>query len=156
MAFQTISSSVSLGLRTYLHERTKQADFIKLANDAFDVLNSRNPTHFNPLKCSFRIHLRYQVTTLDKFYKQVDRMKVLSRRKIKHYPFQKGILMTINSIQQLYNTLKEELGIEYINVNRLKQDVAENAFGINRGLGGFKQNPNCVDAKYRLLMLCIG
>jgi len=155
MAFETISASVAEGFRSYLSNRQRQGDFIQLANDAFDVLNSSVTHNSNHLKCSFGIFFTRQTEVLNAFFEEVESLKVMSGRPMKHFLFQKGILMTINALKGLYAHMKAELGIQYINVNRLNQDIAENAFGIMRGMGVFKQNPDCVDAKYRLRMLAI-
>ena len=64
--------------------------------------------------------------------------------------------MRINSLKSMFNCLnKSTLNVKYLNVNRINQDVAENAFSIIRAIGGFKHTPTAVDAKYRLRMLCL-
>ena len=42
-----------------------------------------------------------------------------------------------------------------MNVNRINQDIAENAFGIVRSIGKYNQTLNPVDVKYRLQYRCL-
>jgi len=155
-AFQTISSTVASAFGKYFPEKDKLAAFIQLANDAFDILNSRIRDDKNPMKCSFGLHLQTQTQVLDRFYEEILHMKMIGAKNQALFPFQKGILMCINSLKNMYEYLhNSSLRVKYINVNRINQDVAENGFSIIRSIGGFKHTPNAVDAKYRLRMLCL-
>ena len=155
LAFETISNTVACALKkNFFAGKAKQADFFKLANDSFDVLNSRLKNDSNPMKCSFGVHLKDQIKILDQFYDEIENMRVIGSRAL--YPFQRGILMCINSLKGLFQHLHtSDLRIQYLNVNRINQDVAENAFSIIRSIGKFKQTPNPVDANYRLRYLCL-
>jgi hypothetical protein len=57
---KTISNTVSNALLKYFPSKRKQAEFFRLANDAFDIMNSRTKDNPNPLKCSFGLHLAEQ------------------------------------------------------------------------------------------------
>ena len=48
------------------------------------------------------------------------------------------------------------LNAKYIITCRLNQDIAENGFGVIRGMGRFSQNPSALEATHRLKLLMLG
>lgn len=65
-------------------------------------------------------------------------------------PFQKGILMSNNSLRNLYSDVNEMYGIKYIITRVLNQDVLENCFSYLRGMGAANTHPTPLGFRYRL------
>ena len=155
LAFETLSNSVANAIERYLPHHKEASKFIKLANDAFDLLNARNSNEQTATKAPYGKYYDVQTKILDDFKYEIMNMSVIHPRLKSLRPFQKGIIITINSLRGLYKHLQEKIGLNFIITKNINQDIAENAFSILRGIGGFKDHPNSVDAKYRLRMLCI-
>lgn len=71
-------------------------------------------------------------------------------------PFQKGILLTNKSLNELQQYVYIKYNVEYILTSRLNQDVVENFFSYIRGMGGQNDHPNPLDFKYRLKWYILG
>ena len=111
-AFQLLSRRMSNAFR--LTGRVDQGDIIGVLNDFFDVLNSRSPFHYNPLKSAFGKNLELQMKAIEDMRELMMGMKINpSGKRARHaqMPFQKGILTGINSILHL----KEELKLDQDN-----------------------------------------
>jgi len=65
-------------------------------------------------------------------------------------PFQKGILMSNNSLRNLFADMKEMYNIKYIIIRRLNQDVLENCFSFLREMGAANTHPTPLNFRYRL------
>jgi hypothetical protein len=154
MAFETISSTVAKAMKFLDPEKSRKSEFIQLANDFFDVLNSRRTNESSPLKKPLGMCLTSQFVILDMFEEEIQHLKVGKSKAL--FPFQKGLLMTIRSLKSLFNDLRSgPLQVKYLYTARLNQDLAENAFSILRSFGTFKHTMDAVDAKYRLRMLAL-
>jgi hypothetical protein len=154
LACETISGSVASAIEVYFPEKKRVAEFIRLANNFFDIMNSRIKNDSIPWKCSFGLHLEDQTRILDKFYDEVLNMRCIGSNSM--LPFQRGILQSITALKMMFGDLRNSsLKIRYINTNRLNQDVAENAFGLIRAMGRCNVTPGPVDFKYRLRYLCL-
>jgi len=70
--------------------------------------------------------------------------------------FQKGVIISCKSLQQLYIYLKEEYDIKFILTHRLNQDSLESLFSQLRSRGGLNDHPTPLDALYRLPMIILG
>jgi len=71
-------------------------------------------------------------------------------------PFQKGMLISINSLRNLYQDMKQEFNVEYLLTKSFNQDIAENSFCMIRYFGRAAENPNAYQAKNRLKTLMLG
>jgi len=154
VACETISRSVASAIEMYFPRKRRVAEFIRLANDFFDIMNSRIKNDPIKLKRSFGVHLESQTRILDQFYIEILNMRCIGSSFM--LPFQRGILQSINALKLMFADLRSStLKIKYLNVNRINQDIAENAFGIIRSMGRSNVAPNAVDFKYRLRYLCL-
>lgn len=70
--------------------------------------------------------------------------------------FQKGLLMSINSLKKLFIDVKTKFGIKYILTHRLNQDVLENLFSQIRQRGGLHDHLSPLNALHRLRMIILG
>ena len=88
-----------------------QGEIISCINEFFDVLKSRKTHTFNPLKCAFGRNLQVQVKAIQNMKELLEGPKVNpcpKRKRNAQMPFQKGLLIDIQSILHL----KEELNID--------------------------------------------
>ena len=111
-------------------------------NNGFDVLNSRIPYcgTYN-LKSAYGNCLTEQNESLDKLYNLIYTIRIIEkeRRNKKNLefgkekkkpgllPFQKGFLISINSLRGLFKELNSE-GYSYVLASRCNQDVLESYF----------------------------
>lgn len=70
--------------------------------------------------------------------------------------FEKGILMSTASLQNLYLDLKNEFNIDFIITHRLNQDCLENLFGHLRTMGGLNDTPSPLDSLSRMRLIILG
>lgn len=69
--------------------------------------------------------------------------------------FQKGILLSIKSLQGLYSDVNSEK-TKFILTHRLNQDCLENFFSQVRGKTRFKEHPNTVECLYNIRSIILG
>jgi hypothetical protein len=156
-AVQVFSNTTAAVWRKVFQNRPKQGDFIELFNNWFDLMNTRstqdahNP---NPFKTPFGTHLNLHMELLHKVEKAVLDLRVGDKPYI--YPFQRGMLQSINSTKGLFNDLSgSSMRVSSLLMHRVNQDCAENAFCRIRQFGGNHSSPSAVDAKRRLKLLCL-
>lgn len=162
-AVQIFSNSVAkaieyagkYGLMPTNSEWQKAADCVQLFNDWFDLFNSRTKLVANCIsKNAFGTDLENQRKIVSRMSELVSTMRVGKHKEI--IPFQKGILLTNLSLNQMFDYLKTKFPIEYILTSRLNQDVLENFFSYIRGMGGANDHPSPMDFTYRLRWYILG
>jgi hypothetical protein len=155
-AFELFSATVAKALEYLLPEYKELSEFIKLVNDASDLLNVRtNQDNQNPCKAAFGKDLNVQTKILEKLSKNVTEFRIQDRRPaIK--PFQKGIKLTCSSIQGMFKDLNQPpVNLDFLMTNHCNQDYVESTFGAMRGVGGFNDHPLPLDAIHRLKSVII-
>lgn len=70
--------------------------------------------------------------------------------------FQKGIMLSIQSVKALFCDLQTKTDISYILTHRLNQDCLENFFSQVRGKTRFKEHPNPVECLYNIRAIILG
>lgn len=131
------------------------ANFIKILNDWFDILNSKIPIKDSRSTMkAYGLALAEQNKILLETDYLITNLRGLGKRAM--YPFQRGILVTNSSLRGLYNYLKDNYNITYLLTNRLNQDVLENFFSIIRASGGMHEHPSPLQFKYRLRSYLLG
>lgn len=70
--------------------------------------------------------------------------------------FQKGILISIKSTQELFKHLNKKYNISYILTHRLNQDSLESFFSLIRSRGGLNDHPTPLNAMYRIRIIVLG
>ncbi|KAJ3655018.1 hypothetical protein Zmor_014164 [Zophobas morio] len=158
LAAQLLSNTVAEALKRYrpgedpeLAENT--AEFIKIVNLWFDIFNSYTSTANIPTKSAYGTHLQEQDESLDKMYNTTKNMRALGKNTLQ--TFQKGILMSIKSLKQLFLELKSTYGsLKYICTHKLNQDCLENFFFQIRSRGPDEHpTPNAAIQRMRLIIL---
>ena len=111
-AAQLLSHSTATAMKCLFPDKEKQANWVQTVNDWFDVCNSRLRLDKKKLSCAFGIHYEEQEAALIKMYKATEKMRVGKHKNI--IPFQRGILVGIQSLLQMFQTLKNQYSAEYI------------------------------------------
>lgn len=172
LATQLLSNSVAKAIEfcdkelklTKFEHSEATVKFLKLINDIFDILNSRNLKDYGLKKpldsknVTEVMSLCHQAKTYllslstKVAYKKTIRVNRESRTVIefRQVPLHKcqantgivGLLVCINSLEYLYKSLVESKAVSYLMTFKFSQDHVELFFGKIRSLGGFNNNPN--------------
>ena len=153
-AAQLLSHSTATALKTLFPEKEKQANFVETVNNWFDVMNSRLQFDSNELKCAYGVHIENQKEALEKMFSMTEEMRAINRKGL--LPFQKGILIGIRSIIQLYEALTEKFEVWYLRTVCVNQDIDENFFSRLRAIGITYTHPSPVACKNRIRLLILG
>lgn len=129
-------------------------NFINLTNKWFDIMNSYAKLNKIDYKSGYGVCLTKQDEILHEMYETVKHMRVIGKNAL--YTFQKGILMSIRSLQLLYKDMCERYQVKYILTHRLNQDSLENFFFQIRVRGGLNDHPSPMNALYRIRMIILG
>ena len=158
LAAQLFSKSTANALRTlFPNDETKQelAQFVEDIDNFFDIFNSRIPfDKMKPLRCAFRINLTIQHQTLLHFMETFNRPLSVGKKCL--LPYQKGIVICIKSLLDLFPYLQNKYGISYLLTSRLNQDIVENCFSKIRAMGGSNTSPGALEFQNRLRLLILG
>lgn len=147
------------------------ANFIKVANDWFDLMNvGAQKIDSRPTRQAYGLQLARQDAILDKMISIMETMEVIidplsKRGKTKQtktkkrslVPFQRGIIQSSLALKGLFNHLKTELNTKFILTRRLNQDILERMFGYLRAKGGgLHDHPSPLELKYRIRASIVG
>lgn len=87
-------------------------------------------------------------------------MSTMKEMKICHasrkFQFQRGIIISSQSLPKLYEMLKNKYAISFLLTSRLNQDGLEHFFGLMRQMGGCYEYPSPVSVKHRLRSYLLG
>jgi len=132
---------------------------ISIFNDWFDVLNSQGKFGKHSGSRAYGVDLQKQDIILNEMDNLINDMRIPKKKSM--LPFQKGILLTNQSLRQLLQYLKEtfwteEFKIEYIIIRQLNQDVLENFFSYIKAMGSAHDHPAPVELQTRLKWYILG
>ena len=152
-AAQVLSHSTATALKTLFPGKQKQADWVDTVNNWFDCMNSRTKLDTKKLSCGFGVHYDEQRAALEKMSEATQKLRSCKHLK-SLLPFQKGILIGIQSVIQLFEKLKVNLDVKFILTTHLNQDIGENVFSRLRSLVPGYDHPRPVSCKnrYRLFI----
>lgn len=177
LASQLLSHTVGTALKHYSpgfdkHLASNTGEFILLINKWFDIMNSSNVCAAIPTKRPFGLHIEEQKNILQNVIKTFSSMRVLPKlTKSKVYAtesnclfkekksieiFQKGVIVSSLSLQNLYDYVHEKFNMKYILTRRLNQDALESFFSQLRTRGGLNDHPTPLNALYRIRMMILG
>jgi len=152
-AWKFFSNTMSKAILFLFANKKKEANFFKLINDFCDIMNVRvKDKKASTFKLPYGFDIEKQDKILNEAYETIANMKV-GKRVRSLAPFQKGFLISISSLQNLFADMKNEVGCSYILTSRLNQDYLESLFSRIRGLGGFALNPTATQIKSRIKRL---
>ncbi|KAF0297764.1 Transposable element P transposase [Amphibalanus amphitrite] len=121
-AAQLLSSSVATALEMFHPEKKEEADFIRLCDSVFDVLNGHSPGDAKPLKRGLGHADSPQLQVLADFEQLIQTMQIGTRTTL--LPFQQGFLMSIKSVRGLMEDSKSRYGPgTYILPGKVNQDI---------------------------------
>ncbi len=132
------------------------ADFIGLVDEWFDVLNSSHKFGEKQSLNAFGMNFDHQVSVLNRITEVITSMRLKNPVSNGLYKFQKGVILSSQSITGLYRMLQKSFDLEYILTRNLNQDSLEHLFGYIRQMRGTYDHPNAVTFKYRLKHLLLG
>ena len=101
------------------------------------------------------MHLEEQSAVIYEMIQQAQKMKC-GVKKSSNLPFQRGILISSQSLLALHKDLSENRGIEFLLTSHLNQDCLENFFSRIRALGGTNTHPTTVQFIHRIKHLIVG
>ena len=131
-----------------------QSKFILDVNYWFDTLNSRSKFSSAPYRSGFGVRLENQTRALESMRALVETMRFANNTaKTAKLPFQKGILLSINSLLGLFKDLQKE-GVDYLLTKNLNQDCLENFFSLLRSFG--TSHPGPVDVMHKIKLILVG
>lgn len=128
--------------------------FIALVDAWFDLFNSKAPHDKKDSRVAYGIRLKEQNHVLQTMMTTMNNVKVGNKNNM--YPFQKGILVSCQSLLKLYQFLNAKFGLDYILTYRLNQDGLEHFYGYLRQMGSSHQHPSAVQVKFRLRAYLLG
>ena len=152
-AYQLISASCALAMERYLEETAEPVRILRLFDAVGDLLNAANPCDNKPLRRGYDGSAE-QEAVLDEAARELAAMRIGKAAHL--YAFQKGWLVSIQSVRGLLADMKEKFGPQtYLLTRRLTQDQLESMFGVVRGRGGSNWNPTALEAKARLRLITL-
>ena len=135
------------------------ANFLKAANEWFDLLNSKIKYGKTIAANAYGTDLEQQNEILDIMTLYMQNIRVGSHKSL--LPFQKDIILNNTSLQELLSYLQnrydnDNFQIKYILTYRLNQDVIENFFSYIRGMGAANDKPSALQFRHRLRWYILG
>lgn len=161
LAAQLFSNSVSMALK-YLGDNgllkssnwEECSSLLKLFNDWFDLFNVRaKQIDSRDTKKAFGCSIHKQREIIESMSNLIESMHVQGHKSL--LPFQKGIILSNNSLLGFYEFLTSKFNMKYILTYRLNQDVLENFFSHIRAIGRTYDHPNSLEFKYRMKSLIL-
>ena len=100
-------------------------DFVKQANDWFDVANSHSLEHRsgNPLKAALEVHWDHQVAALEAMLATVQDLVVVGKQGL--MVWQKSLIISTKSLLSIRGYIKSTYGVDHVITARLNQDALE-------------------------------
>lgn len=156
LAAQTLSSGVADAIE-YLRKcggsnfQGSEATtlFIRRIDEMFDRLNSRNPFgrgFKQPIRPENTAYIFSNLSEYTDYLRSlhIEGVPILQHRR---KTFALGLITCCNSLYILTGLLFEKCGLNYFLTYKVSQDHIELLFNCIRGLGGWNNNPNCIQLK---------
>lgn len=156
LAAQTLSSGVADAIE-YLRKcggsnfQGSEATtlFIRRIDEMFDRLNSRNPFgrgFKQPIRPENTAYIFSNLSEYTDYLRSlhIEGVPILQHRR---KTFALGLITCCNSLYILTGRLFEKCGLNYFLTYKVSQDHIELLFNCIRGLGGWNNNPNCIQLK---------
>lgn len=161
LAAQLLSESTAKSLEYFGNRgllQSKEWDdtsqFFYLSDSWFDVMNSRAPYNQKVSRHAYGLNLETQNDILNRMIHSAKTLKVIGSKCM--YQFQKGLIVSSQSLQKLYNMVKKRYNLSYLLTHRLNQDGLEHLFGKLRQLGASYEHPSPVAFKHRVRAHILG
>ena len=132
--------SAALALHCF-PEKPEISEFVSLINSLFDIFNSRIPKDGN--NSAFGLDFNKQICLLNQGIQVFQSFRGLTKSNATRKTliwFQKGFLVSIRSLIDLYTILKKDYSVTYILTSRLNQDALEKFFSLIRSMGSRSTN----------------
>lgn len=166
LATQLLSSSIAQNL-TFCKDFSKldgfkdctaTINFIKIFNDAFDILNLRTQSAYGFKGAVNDTNYSDIFSFIQKFYLYVNKLKLITGQPILESQRSTGFLgflISFNSLINLKNSLIDTNKLKYLPFYKLSQDHLEMFYGSIRAQGGNNNNPTARQFKsaYKKLLV---
>jgi hypothetical protein len=106
------------------------------------------------MDCGFGVKYDEQLKILKMSDFEIANLRVKGKKTL--LPWQRGMLITIRSIQALFEDMKSSYETKFILTSRVNQDPEESFFSRIRGMGGSNTHPGPVEFMNRFRLLLIG
>lgn len=141
-------------------EKPQIGNFFRELDDLFDIFNSRVPENNDKvIRSGFGLKIEQQELRLKTIYESVEKMRALDKKKFAKscmLPCQRGILISVKSLQLLFKDLSDCYNVTYILTSRLNQDPLESLFSVIRALGRTYGIPSPSSFTSRLKIILFG
>lgn len=118
-------------------------------------MNSRTKFSTKKLESGFGIHFEEQAAILKAMIKVSKSMRRIGKKN-SNIPFQRGIIISSQSLLNLYSELSATRQVKFILTSHVNQDALENFFSQVCALGGSNSHPSSVDFIQRTKNLIVG
>lgn len=179
LAAQLFSHTSATALKRYFSGENKNlaeklADFVELIDNWRNIMNSYTPSESLQKKRPYGMVLKSQDETLNTMKKVFSTLTCCGKKSLQ--VFQKAIIISITSLQNLFTEIRAKYAVKYILTHRVNQDCLENLFSqVNitlcvksynnysfhfilqiRTRGGLHDHPSPLSVLYRLRMILLG
>jgi len=129
---------------------------IKLCNDWFDIFNAKGK---HDDKNAYGVDIEKQNSILNNMTTFITELRLGRHKSL--LLFQKGIIVSNTSLQEMLPYLQEKystsnLKVSYIITYRINQDVLEHYFSFIRSIGGAYDHPTPLNFTHRLKLYILG
>lgn len=152
-SFRNAKSLEYCGTKGFLSKNNwqKMANMLKTINNWFDVLNSQCKFGKHSGTHAYGVELNKQNEIINEMSNSTSKLRGINKTGL--LPFQKGILLTNESLKKLLPYIKEKYSDDkfqpqYIITRRLCQDILENFFSYLRAMGAANDHPSPVELKH--------
>ncbi|XP_071525284.1 transposable element P transposase [Panulirus ornatus] len=144
------------GERGLLHSKDwdRTSDFILLTDAWFDLFCARVMYDGNETRNAYGTDVENQNLIVSKMMEVIESMNVCGHQE--KFRFQKGLLVSSQSLLKLFEMLRDKYGISSLMTCRLNQDGLEQFFGSIRKMGGLRDHPDPVSLQHRLRAHLLG
>jgi hypothetical protein len=159
LAMQLLSHTVATCLIQYQPGSSKElaeqtGKFIEQVSTWFSIMNSYSVTHSEHVRKPYGIFLENQNNSLNGIYETFKSMKCHGKNVLQ--TFQKALLMSVKSLQQLFIEMRAKYDCKYILTHRVNQNCIENFFSQVRNMGGLHDHPSPLQSIYRIRLIVLG
>lgn len=169
LSVQTLSNSVATALQQLEEDDIKDfvacsatVEFIRIINDVFDILNSRNLYSYEYKQSMILQTFNNIISFFEKAKLYLSKIKIkVSTKNIKKCILETkskmgflGLINDMETFEKIYREYVEKGKMRYIMTYKFSQDHLEILFSCISSMGGFNNNPNAIQfsAAYKRLL----
>ena len=134
--------------KVYPNDHHEIAEMLETMSDAFKLMTSKQADHTDQMKRGLGTWYEGQKKVLEKALYYISNMSFKAKDQVSFTvkPFQIGMQITINGTLALYETMKNDYGVEVLCTVKTNQCYTERKFGVYRELAGSCSHPPALTA----------